>query len=52
MIVALFAVMIGRVAYLQTYGRESTIARADRQQHLIMTLPARRGDIYDRNEKR
>src|ERR1700722_66898 len=48
-IVALFAVMIGRVAYLQTYGRESTIARADRQQHLIMTLNARRGDIYDCN---
>src|SRR5580700_3148198 len=49
LIVALFAAMVGRVAYLQTYGRESTIARADRQQHLIMNLPARRGDIYDRN---
>src|ERR1700722_9887973 len=48
-IVALFAVMIGRVAYLQTYGRESTISRADRQQHLIMTLQPRRGDIDDRN---
>src|SRR5580700_6857696 len=49
LIVTLFASMVGRVAYLQTYGRESTIARADRQQHLIMNLPARRGDIYDRN---
>jgi len=48
-IVALFAALVGRVAYLQTYGREATISRADRQQHLIMTLPARRGDIYDRN---
>jgi cell division protein FtsI (penicillin-binding protein 3) len=48
-IVGLFAAMIGRVAYLQTYGRETTISRADRQQHLVMTLPARRGDIYDRN---
>lgn len=48
-IVGLFAALIGRVGYLQTYGRETTIARADRQQHLIMTLPARRGDIYDRN---
>jgi cell division protein FtsI (penicillin-binding protein 3) len=49
MIAGLFAVMVGRVAYLQTYGRETTISRADRQQHVIMTLPARRGDIYDRN---
>ena len=48
-IVALFAALVGRVAYLQTYGRETTISRADRQQHLIMTLLARRGDIYDRN---
>jgi cell division protein FtsI/penicillin-binding protein 2 len=48
-VVALFTLMVGRVAYLQTYGRESTISRADRQQHLIMTLPARRGEIYDRN---
>jgi cell division protein FtsI (penicillin-binding protein 3) len=49
LIVALFAGMVGRVAYLQTYGRESTISRADRQQHLIMALPARRGEIFDRN---
>src|SRR5580658_6117290 len=48
-IVGLFATMVARVAYLQTYGRETTIARADRQQHLIITLAARRGDIYDRN---
>jgi cell division protein FtsI/penicillin-binding protein 2 len=48
-IVSLFALMIGRVAYLQTYGREATISRADRQQHRILILPARRGDIYDRN---
>jgi cell division protein FtsI/penicillin-binding protein 2 len=49
LIVALFAALLGRVAYLQTYGRESTISRADRQQHLILTLSARRGNIYDRN---
>ena len=46
---ALFAALLGRVAYLQTYGREATISRADRQQHLVLTLQARRGDIYDRN---
>jgi cell division protein FtsI/penicillin-binding protein 2 len=48
-IVGLFICLLGRVAYLQTYGRESTISRADFQQHLLLTLAARRGDIYDRN---
>src|ERR1700683_5349895 len=48
-IVALFVALIGRVAYLQTYGRESTITRADRQQHQSLVMPARRGDVYVRN---
>jgi cell division protein FtsI (penicillin-binding protein 3) len=48
-IVGLFVCLIVRVAFLQTYGRESTISRADFQQHLFLTLAARRGDIYDRN---
>jgi cell division protein FtsI (penicillin-binding protein 3) len=39
--------MIGRVAYLQTYGREKTIRSAERQQHQVETLYARRGTIYD-----
>jgi len=47
--VALFAALGARVAYLQTYGREATISRADRQQHLVLVLAARRGNIYDRN---
>jgi cell division protein FtsI (penicillin-binding protein 3) len=47
-IVAMFVGLTGRVAYLQTYGREATITRADRQQHLSLILPSRRGDIYDR----
>ncbi len=45
----LLMVMIGRVGYLQTYGREHTIRSAERQQHQIETLPARRGTIFDRN---
>jgi cell division protein FtsI/penicillin-binding protein 2 len=45
----LLSVLIGRVAYLQTYGREQTIQKADRQQHQTVTLPARRGGISDRN---
>jgi cell division protein FtsI/penicillin-binding protein 2 len=48
-IVGLFAVLIGRVVYLQTLGREKTIDRAQRQQHQSLSLPARRGNIYDRN---
>jgi cell division protein FtsI/penicillin-binding protein 2 len=41
--------MIGRVAYLQTYGRERTINSADRQQHVMEKLISRRGSIYDSN---
>lgn len=48
-IVVLFVALIGRVAYLQTYGREQTILRADRQHQQNTVLYARRGDIYDRN---
>ncbi len=39
--------LIGRVAYLQTYGREHTIRSAERQQHQSETLYARRGSIFD-----
>jgi cell division protein FtsI/penicillin-binding protein 2 len=41
--------LLGRVAYLQTYGRQQTIRKADRQQHMIETLAARRGTIFDAN---
>lgn len=41
--------MMGRVAYLQTYGRERTINSADRQQHITEKLVSRRGSIYDAN---
>lgn len=41
--------MMGRVAYLQTYGRQQTIERAHRQQQQNEILPARRGCIFDRN---
>lgn len=43
----LLAGMSGRVAYLQTYGREKTLRSAERQQHQTETLPARRGTIFD-----
>lgn len=48
-IIVLFIALCGRVCYLQTYGREKIIARADRQQNQNVVLPARRGDIFDRN---
>jgi len=48
-IVVLFVTLCGRVAWLQTYGAEQTILRADRQQHLNVPLQARRGCIFDRN---
>jgi cell division protein FtsI/penicillin-binding protein 2 len=38
-----------RVAYLQTYGRQQTISRAERQQHQTEPLHARRGSIWDCN---
>ncbi len=47
MIATALLVLVGRVGYLQTYGRQQTIAKADRQQHMTETLAARRGTIYD-----
>jgi cell division protein FtsI/penicillin-binding protein 2 len=44
-----FVALVGRVAYLQTYGRQQTIERADRQQHQSEVLRARRGSIFDCN---
>ena len=44
-----FAALMGRVAYLQTYGRESTVQAAERQQHQNEVLHARRGSIFDSN---
>ena len=46
-IAALLTVLMGRVAYLQTYGRQATLDRAERQQHTKETLLARRGAIFD-----
>jgi cell division protein FtsI/penicillin-binding protein 2 len=48
-VVFLFVLLCGRVAWLQTYGREQTISRAERQQHQNLVLQARRGGIFDRN---
>jgi cell division protein FtsI (penicillin-binding protein 3) len=41
--------LIGRVAYLETYGRQQTLRKAERQQHQTLLLQARRGSIFDRN---
>jgi cell division protein FtsI (penicillin-binding protein 3) len=44
-----FSALLGRVAYLQTFGREQTIRKADRQQHMSEKLIPRRGTIFDAN---
>lgn len=41
--------MVGRVAYLQSSGRQRTIQFAERQQHSTQAIQARRGNIFDRN---
>src|SRR3954467_9200051 len=46
-IAALLTALIGRVMYLQTYGRQQTLERAERQQHTREALLARRGAIFD-----
>jgi cell division protein FtsI (penicillin-binding protein 3) len=48
-LLAAFTALAGRVAYLQTYGRQQTIKRAERQQHQTQVVPHRRGCIFDRN---
>jgi cell division protein FtsI (penicillin-binding protein 3) len=45
---AALVALVGRVAYLQSWGREQNIGRAERQQHQTETLYARRGSIFDR----
>lgn len=49
LLAALLVGMTGRVAYLQTYGRERTLRSAERQQHQVDVLRARRGTIFDTN---
>ncbi len=44
-----FVALGARVAYLQTYNRQQTIGRAERQQHQDQVLRARRGSIFDAN---
>jgi len=41
--------MLGRVAYLETFGRQHIIRSAERQQHTTLCVRARRGSIFDRN---
>jgi cell division protein FtsI (penicillin-binding protein 3) len=46
-LVLLLVGMTGRVAFLQTWGREKTLRSAERQQHQQEILYARRGTIFD-----
>jgi cell division protein FtsI (penicillin-binding protein 3) len=49
LLTCLCAALIGRVAWLQTAGRQNILARADRQEQESQVLPARRGTIFDAN---
>jgi cell division protein FtsI (penicillin-binding protein 3) len=49
LLVCAFVVLIGRVGYLQSWGAQQNIARAERQQFQREPLYARRGSIFDRN---
>ena len=44
-----FTALSGRVTYLQTFGRQHTIGRVQRQHHAVQVTRARRGCVYDRN---
>ena len=46
-LVMLLTGMIGRVAYLQTYGRQATIRSAERMHSQTVTLRSRPGNIFD-----
>ncbi len=46
-IACVLTALLGRVVYLQTYGRQQTVDKAERQQHTRETLLARRGAIFD-----
>lgn len=49
LLVVAFLAMVGRVGYLQSWGAQRNIARAERQQFQAEPLYARRGSIFDRN---
>ncbi|MBC7784441.1 MAG: penicillin-binding protein 2 [Burkholderiales bacterium] len=49
LIVLIFGALIGRVGYLQSWGSQKNIARAERQQFQAEPLFARRGSVFDRN---
>jgi cell division protein FtsI (penicillin-binding protein 3) len=47
LIACLMLTLLGRVYWLQTYGRAPVLEKAERQQHSIERLAARRGSIFD-----
>jgi len=49
LLVVAFAALLGRVGYLQSWGAQKNIARAERQQFQREPLYARRGSVFDRN---
>ncbi|NDD65067.1 MAG: hypothetical protein EBZ36_14005, partial [Acidobacteria bacterium] len=48
-LIAIFALLIGRLWYLQIMNNEVFIERAEQNRTRVLTIPARRGTIFDRN---
>ena len=49
LVCCLLSGMLGRVLFLETFGRQSTSSQAERQQHQILAIPARPGGIWSAN---
>ena len=49
MLFCAFAALVGRVGYLESWGAQKNVQRAQRQQFQSEPLYARRGSIFDRN---
>ncbi len=48
-LILMLCALVGRVAYLESYGRQQTIRQAEREHFQTMTLRARPGSIFDSN---
>lgn len=49
--IAVFLIFTGRLVWLQVIDRSKFLAAANNQQNLVIALQAKRGTIYDRNNR-
>ena len=48
-IIVLFVILVGRLFFMQVVKGQEYVSRSDSNIYRTITLPARRGTIYDRN---